>query len=243
MASETIDAKANLYQRLLSVQRAVTYFQQNQQGDRFMYVASGDVLTTIREAMDVAGVILSVSVLDAQVELNCVYKNAQHFTQITVGLEWINADNPEERLSWQMYGQGIDSGEKGVGKALTYAEKYGLLKFFHVATGKHDDPDSYQDEPESYEGGNGNGNGGSKPAPAPRPTAPPVEKQPPAAPAAPGEFSNVGQLFTALQTIGVGTDERNKLRAQLGIKAEWQNMTPEQWGEIYEAAKAAGATA
>ena len=37
----------------------------------------------------------------------------------------------------------MDDGEKGVGKALTYAEKYFMLKFFNIPTDK-DDPDSFQ---------------------------------------------------------------------------------------------------
>lgn len=44
------------------------------------------------------------------------------------------------------YAQGIDTeGEKGVGKALTYAEKYFLLKQFNIATDT-DDPDSFQNK-------------------------------------------------------------------------------------------------
>ncbi|MNP04955.1 ERF superfamily protein [compost metagenome] len=42
------------------------------------------------------------------------------------------------------YSQGVDiAGEKGVGKALTYGEKYFILKFFNIPTDK-DDPDTFQ---------------------------------------------------------------------------------------------------
>lgn len=45
------------------------------------------------------------------------------------------------------YAQGLDvEGEKGVGKLLTYGEKYLFLKLFNIATDK-DDPDSFQDTP------------------------------------------------------------------------------------------------
>jgi hypothetical protein len=48
------------------------------------------------------------------------------------------------------YAQGVDiAGEKGVGKALTYGEKYFLLKTFNIATDK-DDPDAFQEKAESY---------------------------------------------------------------------------------------------
>ena len=232
-----MDSKLNLYQRLLEVQKAVTYFQQNEQGDRFKYVASGPVLTTIREAMDAAGVILSVSVIDAQVQLKCVYKDVQHFTQINVEFVWINVDNPEERLVWRMYGQGIDSGEKGVGKALTYAEKYGLLKFFHIATGKHDDPDSYQDDPyqDDHSNGNGNGNGRAKPPAEPSPSKP-AQGAPP--PGNGKQFGMVGDLFNALQEIGCGVQQRNALKAKLGLQSDWPELGPAGWARVYEAAVA-----
>lgn len=66
---------------------------------------------------------------------------------------WVNAENPEDYLEVPWYGQGVDDGEKGVGKALTYAEKYFVLKFFHIATDK-DDPDSWagkhEEEPQQH---------------------------------------------------------------------------------------------
>jgi hypothetical protein len=44
-----------------------------------------------------------------------------------------------ETLSWDMYGQGSDSLDKGAFKSTTGAVKYGLLKLFLVPTG--DDPE------------------------------------------------------------------------------------------------------
>jgi len=53
-------------------------------------------------------------------------------------------------VNW--YAQGIDlAGEKGPGKALTYAEKYFLLKFFNIATSA-DDPDTFQKKAETIKG-------------------------------------------------------------------------------------------
>jgi hypothetical protein len=59
-------------------------------------------------------------------------------------MTWVNAEQPEETIECSWYGQGVDiAGEKGVGKALTYSEKYFMLKFFNIPTDK-DDPDSFQ---------------------------------------------------------------------------------------------------
>jgi hypothetical protein len=62
-------------------------------------------------------------------------------TEMFFEMVWMDADSMET-MSVPWYAQGVDlAGEKGVGKAATYAEKYFLLKFFHVST-KKDDPDN-----------------------------------------------------------------------------------------------------
>jgi hypothetical protein len=68
--------------------------------------------------------------------------NAEYFTELEMQFTWINSEKPDEQIVCDWYGQGLDSGEKGVGKAMTYAEKYFLLKFFNIATDK-DDPDAF----------------------------------------------------------------------------------------------------
>ena len=45
-----------------------------------------------------------------------------------------------EGIEIESFGKGIDSGDKGYGKASTYARKYALLNAYKIATG--DDPDA-----------------------------------------------------------------------------------------------------
>ena len=47
-----------------------------------------------------------------------------------------------ESIELAGYGQGVDSQDKGAGKATTYALKYALLYTFMIPTGKIDDADS-----------------------------------------------------------------------------------------------------
>jgi len=71
-------------------------------------------------------------------------RTTTYFTELDMTMTWVNAEQPEEMIECPWYGQGVDTaGEKGTGKALTYAEKYFMLKFFNVPTDK-DDPDSFQ---------------------------------------------------------------------------------------------------
>ncbi|MEM5662281.1 ERF family protein [Bacillus cereus] len=53
--------------------------------------------------------------------------------------EWINAEKPEERetIPWKFFGQ-QDDVSKAYGSALTYSERYFLLKFFGIPTDEDD---------------------------------------------------------------------------------------------------------
>ena len=67
------------------------------------------------------------------------------FMRIETVYRFVNIDNPEDFIDIKTYGDGIDSGDKGCGKAMTYADKYALLKAYKIETG--DDHDQNASEP------------------------------------------------------------------------------------------------
>ena len=52
----------------------------------------------------------------------------------------IDLEDPTQFIEVESFGKGIDSGDKGFGKASTYARKYALLNAYKIATGE--DPDA-----------------------------------------------------------------------------------------------------
>lgn len=62
----------------------------------------------------------------------------QFYERIEVIYKFVNIEEPNEYIEITTYGDGIDSGDKSVGKAMTYADKYALLKAYKIVTG--DDP-------------------------------------------------------------------------------------------------------
>ncbi len=68
-----------------------------------------------------------------------VKESRQMYLRIEVTYRFVNVDNPAECIEITSYGDGIDSGDKATGKAMTYADKYALLKAYKISTG--DDPD------------------------------------------------------------------------------------------------------
>ena len=78
-----------------------------------------------------------------------IKEQKQLYMRLEVTYRFVNVDNPSEYIEIKTYGDGIDSGDKSTGKAMTYADKYALLKAYKISTG--DDPDQEaSDELKSY---------------------------------------------------------------------------------------------
>lgn len=63
-------------------------------------------------------------------------KSYQRYLRIKTEYVFINTDNPEEKITMISYADGIDSGDKATGKAMTYADKYALMKAYKISTGE-----------------------------------------------------------------------------------------------------------
>ncbi len=135
----------NLYEKLLAIQCAIDSFvKDNTVGEgkqAYKAVSSEQVLDKVRPLLNDYKLLLIPRVKAARVrEGQTTGGTTRYFTEIDFAMIWHDVESGEE-LSVDWYGQGVDlAGEKGVGKANTYAEKYFIMKFFHVPT-PADDPD------------------------------------------------------------------------------------------------------
>lgn len=144
----------NIYQKLLEVRKSVSYLKKESQSNQYNYTGSAQVLASVRDKINEVGLILVPRIIDKNLIAETVEymdkdkpkKTTTYFTELTMTMTWVNADNPTETVECPWYTQGVDiAGEKGVGKALTYGEKYFTLKFFNIPTDK-DDPDAFQEK-------------------------------------------------------------------------------------------------
>lgn len=84
--------------------------------------------------------ILETDVLESEKTWNGnTTKTSQFFTRMRTTYTFVNIDNPEEKVTTTVFSIGIDSQDKGEGKAMTYGDKYALMKMYKISTG--DDPD------------------------------------------------------------------------------------------------------
>ena len=68
----------------------------------------------------------------------------QNYIRIDTTYRFINIEKPEEYIDVTTYGDGVDSMDKAPGKAMTYGDKYALLKAYKIITG--DDPDQNESQ-------------------------------------------------------------------------------------------------
>lgn len=66
------------------------------------------------------------------------------FMRIETIYRFVNVEKPDEYIDITTYGDGVDSNDKAPGKAMTYSDKYALLKAYKIETG--DDPDQKMSE-------------------------------------------------------------------------------------------------
>ena len=145
----------NLHQKLIEIRKEIDVFQKDTKGFNYSYVSGSQVLGKIQEKMNELGVLLypEMNELDHSTfdykQYNKKTKAMDDKTDFvisgTMKYVWQNAENPEEviRINWNTYGQQDDI-SKAYGSALTYSERYFLLKFFNAPT-DDDDPDTRQD--------------------------------------------------------------------------------------------------
>ena len=138
---ETHDPSLNIYQRMLLVMGDITGVEKKgkaTQGAPFEFVRHDDVMAAVRPALVAHGVMPLVSPdrkRTERLETKTANNKPQELWLIWCDLHFVNVDNPEDRITIQVPGEGLDTGDKGIGKALSYAVKNALLKTFLLPGG------------------------------------------------------------------------------------------------------------
>ena len=135
----------NLYQKIADVKANIDGFTKDTKSYNYSYVSGSQVLHKIREKMVEHNLLLIPSTSDEQHELVQNGKGKpEHVVTMKLNYTWINADNPEEKHEVTFWASGQqDDISKAHGTALTYAERYFLMKFFNLPTDE-DDADAKQ---------------------------------------------------------------------------------------------------
>ena len=136
-----------LHMKLLQIQSMVDAFTKSGQGQNYRYTTGNEVLNAIRPLMNDLGLLLIQEVVSMTNErmdytTGSGKSKSEIFTSATLRFTWIDC-HTGEKMECLFAANGMNDWDKGLGSALTYAERYFLLKFFHVPTDA-DDPDASQ---------------------------------------------------------------------------------------------------
>lgn len=142
----------NIYQKLLTIQQKVSGLCKDKKGNNFEYVTGNKVLEHIKPLMNELGLILKPEILSIDnVRQDYQTRNGSKSeinSKVMMRFTWVDSATGETDVN--LFGaNGQNDWDKGVGSALTYGERYFLLKYFHIATDEDDidNPDLKKTEP------------------------------------------------------------------------------------------------
>ena len=131
----------NIYQKLLEIQKVVKGLGKDKSTFNYKYVTGDKILDEVKPLMNRFGLLLKQEVLSIDNErMDYQTKNgskSEILSKVMMRFTWIDTETGEQDIN--LFGaNGQNDWEKGLGSALTYAERYFLLKFFHIATDEDD---------------------------------------------------------------------------------------------------------
>lgn len=133
--------KKNIYQKLLVIQQHINGLGKDKAAFGYKYVTGDKVLEHLKPLMNEQGLLLKQEVISIE-NTRQDYKNKNGETseinsKVMMRFTWVDCATGEKDEN--LFGaNGQNAWDKGVGSALTYGERYFLLKYFHIATDEDD---------------------------------------------------------------------------------------------------------
>lgn len=128
----------NIFQRISAVMQDVQYLTKDDQIEfgktKYRAISEEKVTTTIRKSLITHGIVI--------VPVKQEHSKDGVLTTVDVTYRIQNIENENDYIEAVSSGTGVDTQDKGVGKAMTYAYKYLLLRTFAIPTGEDPEKES-----------------------------------------------------------------------------------------------------
>ena len=145
-----MEEKLNLYQKIQAVSNEVRNITKDMTVGTGNYsykaVSDLDVTLAVKDAekkYKIVSIPVKQELLNSEVIRIQKKNNEEGLTYvdtIKMTVRIIDLEDTSQFIEVESFGKGIDTGDKGFGKASTYARKYALLNAYKIATGE--DPDA-----------------------------------------------------------------------------------------------------
>lgn len=131
---------ANIHQKILAVMSAIEYLNKDDhvkyRETNYKAMSEEKVTSTVRKELIKNGLVVYPIKQTVEKDGNITTTNTTY--------RMVNVEDPTDYIDLASSGQGADTQDKGVGKAMTYSFKYLLLRTFAIPTGE--DPDKIASE-------------------------------------------------------------------------------------------------
>lgn len=143
----------NIYEKMMLITEEMGVVEKNlkvqvTQANSYKAVSERDILDNVKPlekkyrvySYPVDRKVIENDILTKETEYNGKTTRTNTFyMRLEITYRFVNIDKPEEYIDIKTYGDGLDTGDKAPGKAMTYGDKYALMKGYKISTG--DDPD------------------------------------------------------------------------------------------------------
>ena len=148
----------NIYQKLAAITADMATVAKNLnvstgKNGSYKAVSERDIIDNVKPLEEKHGV-YSYPVFRETLESERLETETQYgakttfYTRIKTVYRFVNVDDPTDYIDTVTFSVGLDSGDKGDGKAMTYGDKYALMKAYKISTGE--DPDQNASEDAKY---------------------------------------------------------------------------------------------
>lgn len=143
-------AKMNIYQRMhhaAGMCRVIPKLGYNN-FQRFKFVSHDQAALEARQVFNACGILFLVNIDESSLEMkegapdDGGRAKVAFLAQLKATATVINIDNPEDRYSLTLPAYALDTSDKAIGKAISYAKKYALLALVGLMLATGDDPDT-----------------------------------------------------------------------------------------------------
>ena len=126
----------NIYQRINEVMKQNIYVKKGSAGQG-TGVQHDEVLALLTPHLVTNGIVIQVS--KSADSRNRETKKGVYIFECDYLVSYVNIDDPQDRLTVLVEAHAMDAGDKGPGKAMTYAAKTSHVKVFSIETGENDE--------------------------------------------------------------------------------------------------------
>lgn len=149
-----METKLNLYQKIQAVSDEIMNIEKDMTVGKgnYTYKAVSDASVTIQvKRAETKHRVLSIPIKQELISSETIKRmrdgkeSLLYVDNIKMTLRIIDLDDVKQFIDIESFGKGVDNGDKGFGKASTYARKYALLNAYKIATGEDPDAEKNKD--------------------------------------------------------------------------------------------------